>query len=60
MLKKLRSQNTPIFEIITFRMQINSTIEKKSIIMCTAVLEIHNINTKRKLGRLVFEWNQNS
>jgi len=26
--------------------------------MCTAVLEIHNINTKYKLGRLVFEHNQ--
>ena len=57
MFQKLRSQNTPTFEVITFRVQINSTIEKKSIIRCTA--EIHNINTKRKLNRLVFEYNQN-
>ena len=41
MFEKLRSQNTPIFEIITFRMQINSTIEKKiNNMMCTAVWEI--------------------
>ena len=33
--------------------------ETKSIMMCTAVWELHNINTKRKLGRLVFEYNQN-
>jgi len=31
MFKKLMSQNTPVFEVITFRVQINITIEKKYI-----------------------------
>ena len=60
MFKKLKSQNTPLFEVITFSVQINITIDtKKSIMRCTAVWEIHNINTKRKFNRLVFKYNQN-
>ena len=56
--KKLRSQNTPISDVITFRVQINTIIEKNSIMRCTAVWEIHNIYTKHILDRLVFEYNQ--
>ena len=62
MLKKYKLQNTPTnFRgyHFSFAIKQHNFIERKKIILCTAVCEIHSLNNNNKFGGLAYDYNQN-